>query len=111
MPDDPGATRQSLAVALRENDFVVTSGGVSVGELDFVKPAFEAEGGHFEFWRLNMKPGRPFVFGSCRGKFLFGLPGNPLSALVTCLLLVRPAVLKWQGATASGIALAPRDFG
>jgi molybdopterin molybdotransferase len=99
VPDDPAATRQSLAVALRENDLVVTSGGVSVGELDFVKPAFEAEGGHFEFWRLNMKPGRPFVFGSCRGKFLFGLPGNPLSALVTCLLLVRPAVLKWQGAT------------
>lgn len=101
VPDDPEATRRSLAVALGENDLVISSGGVSVGELDFVKSAFEAEGGQLEFWRVNIKPGRPFVFGRCRGKFLFGLPGNPLSALVTCLLLVRPAILRWQGATAT----------
>jgi len=99
VPDDEKATRQALAQALREHDLVVTCGGVSVGEMDFVKPAFEAEGGNLEFWRVNMKPGRPFVFGRCGGRMLFGLPGNPLSAMVTCLLLVRPAVLRWQGAT------------
>jgi molybdopterin molybdotransferase len=76
----------------------VTTGGVSVGELDFVKSAFEQLGGRIEFWKVSIRPGKPFVFGRLGEKFLFGLPGNPVSALVTFLLLVRPAIRRWQGA-------------
>jgi molybdopterin molybdotransferase len=93
------ATRAALAEAFRQCDAVVTSGGVSVGEMDFIKHAFEQMGGELQFWKVAIKPGRPFVFGRYRGKLLFGLPGNPVSALVTFLLLVRPALLRWQGAT------------
>ena len=92
-------TGQALADAFDQCDAVVTSGGVSVGEMDFLKLAFEQIGGDLEFWKVAIKPGRPFVFGRCQGKLLFGLPGNPVSALVTFLLLVRPALLRWQGAT------------
>jgi molybdopterin molybdotransferase len=93
------ATRRALEEAFAECDTVISSGGVSVGEMDFVKRAFEESGGELEFWKVAMKPGRPFVFGRRREKFLFGLPGNPVSALVTYLLLVRPALLRWQGAS------------
>ena len=92
-------TSQVLLDAFNQCDAVVTSGGVSVGEMDFLKQAFEQIGGRLELWKVAMKPGRPFVFGRYRGKLLFGLPGNPVSALVTFLLLVRPALLRWQGAT------------
>ena len=96
--DEPGVTRLALEDAFGQCDAVITTGGVSVGELDFIKSAFEQAGGELEFWKVAIKPGRPFVFGRWRGKFLFGLPGNPVSALVTLLLLVRPALLRWQGA-------------
>jgi molybdopterin molybdotransferase len=96
--DTPAETRAALELAFNACDLVVTSGGVSVGEMDFVKSAFEQIGGRLEFWKIAMKPGRPFVFGRFGEKFLFGLPGNPVSAFVTFLLLVRPAVLRWQGA-------------
>jgi molybdopterin molybdotransferase len=92
-------TSLALSDALNQCDAVVTSGGVSVGEMDFLKPALEQIGGRLDFWKVAIKPGRPFAFGRCRGKLLFGLPGNPVSALVTFLLLVRPALLRWQGAT------------
>ena len=92
-------TRAALETAFQACDLVVTSGGVSVGEMDFVKSAFEQLGGSLEFWKVAIRPGRPFVFGHCRGKFLFGLPGNPVSAFVTFLLLVRPVLARWQGAT------------
>jgi molybdopterin molybdotransferase len=97
--DEAGATRSALEAALANNDITVTSGGVSVGELDFVKSAFESLGGTLQFWKVSIKPGKPFVFGKLRDKFLFGLPGNPVSAFVTFLLLVRPALLRWQGAS------------
>ncbi len=97
------ATQGALERAFQETDIVVTSGGVSVGEMDFVKRAFEETGGQLQFWKVAIKPGRPFVFGTRNGKFLFGLPGNPVSAFVTFLLLVRPALLHWQGA--SSVAL------
>ena len=99
VPDKLDATCAALKQALDECDAVVTSGGVSVGELDFVKAAFEKLGGAMDFWRVAIKPGKPFVFGRCHRKFLFGLPGNPVSALVTFLLLVRPTLRRWQGAT------------
>lgn len=97
-PDTLEATKAALHAALEQCDGVVTTGGVSVGEHDFVKRAFEDIGGKMDFWKVAIKPGKPFVFGRWGEKFLFGLPGNPVSALVTFSLLVRPALLKWQGA-------------
>lgn len=96
--DTLAATQAALEGALAGCDVVVTSGGVSVGEMDFVKTAFEKIGGELQFWKVAMRPGKPFVFGRRGGKFLFGLPGNPVSAFVTFLLLVRPALCRWQGA-------------
>jgi molybdopterin molybdotransferase len=98
VPDDLPRTQALLRQALEECDAVVTSGGVSVGELDFVKAAFEAIGGALDFWKVAIKPGKPFVLGRRSEKLLFGLPGNPVSAFVTFLLLVRPALLRFQGA-------------
>jgi molybdopterin molybdotransferase len=97
--DSLAATSQALNEGLEQCDAVVTSGGVSVGEMDFVKDAFVASGGELQFWKVAIKPGRPFVLGRRGTKLLFGLPGNPVSALVTFLLLVRPTLLRWQGAT------------
>lgn len=99
VPDSLDATRRALEEAFVQCDAVVTSGGVSVGEMDFVKAAFESLGGRLDFWRVAIKPGKPFVFGQWNGKFLFGLPGNPVSAIVTFQLLVRPALWHWQGAS------------
>jgi len=101
--DSLASTRAALEEAFSHCDVVVTSGGVSVGEMDFVKQAFEEIGGELQFWRVAIKPGRPFVFGRQRQKLLFGLPGNPVSALVTFLLLVRPALIRWQGGTEVGL--------
>lgn len=98
VPDSLEATRAALEQAFADADAVVTTGGVSVGELDFVKAAFEALGGTLDFWKVSMRPGKPFVHGQLGTKRLFGLPGNPVSAVVTYLLLVRPALLRWQGA-------------
>ena len=92
-------TKAALAGAFSECDAVLTTGGVSVGDLDFVRQAFEGLGGKLDFWKVAIKPGKPFVFGQMGSKFLFGLPGNPVSAVVTFLLLVRPALLHWQRAT------------
>jgi molybdopterin molybdotransferase len=96
--DSLSVTKTALENALATCDMVVTCGGVSVGEMDFVKAAFEQLGGAMEFWKVAVRPGKPFVFGRHGKKFLFGLPGNPVSAFVTFVLLVRPALLQWQGA-------------
>jgi molybdopterin molybdotransferase len=96
-------TRSALEAAFAECDAVVTTGGVSVGTHDVVKAAFEALGGSLDFWKVAIKPGKPFAFGRWQEKFLFGLPGNPVSAFVTCLLLVCPALLKLQGTTDVGL--------
>lgn len=105
--DSLSATRHALEQAFAECDAVITSGGASVGETDFVKQAFAEVGGDLQFWKVAMRPGRPFVFGRRKGKLLFGLPGNPVSALVTFLLLVRPALLRWQGAARVGLPADP----
>jgi molybdopterin molybdotransferase len=91
-------TRAALETALQSCDVLITSGGVSVGETDFIKDAFTQLGGALDFWKVAIRPGRPFAFGRCGKKLLFALPGNPVSAFVTFLLLVRPALLRWQGA-------------
>jgi molybdopterin molybdotransferase len=96
--DDPEETRRALEKALDEVDCLVTSGGASVGEFDLVKEAFAALDGTVTFWKVAIRPGKPFVFGRLANKLFFGLPGNPVSALVTFLLLVRPALLRFQGA-------------
>jgi molybdopterin molybdotransferase len=103
VPDNLVATREMLRRAAAECDVIVTSGGVSVGEADYVKPAVEAEGSLL-MWRIAMKPGRPLAFGSVRKAFFIGLPGNPVSSFVTFLIFVRPFLLKTQGVT----EVAPR---
>jgi molybdopterin molybdotransferase len=90
--------RKALEKAFKETDIVISSGGVSVGEMDFIKTALKDLGGEMEFWRVAIKPGRPFAFGRYRDKLFFGLPGNPVSALTTFWLLARPSLLRWQGA-------------
>ena len=101
--DDPGEVRSALAAAIEEGDVVITSGGVSVGDFDFVPSAFESLGGRRRFWRVAIKPGKPNYFGEWEGAsgrrtFLFGLPGNPVGALLSFERLVRPALLKLMGA-------------
>ena len=96
VPDSLQATRETLRRAAGECDVIVTSGGVSVGEADYVKPAVEAEG-KLLMWRIAMKPGRPLAFGSIRKSFFIGLPGNPVSSFVTFLIFVRPFLLRTQG--------------
>jgi molybdopterin molybdotransferase len=96
VPDSLEATRAALQRAAAECDLIVTSGGVSVGEADYVKPAVEAEG-KLLMWRIAMKPGRPLAFGTIGKSFFIGLPGNPVSSYVTFLIFVRPFLLRTQG--------------
>jgi molybdopterin molybdotransferase len=99
VPDSLQATRDVLRRAAGECDLIVTSGGVSVGDADFVKPAVEAEG-KLLMWKIAMKPGRPLAFGSVQNAFFIGLPGNPVSSFVTFLIFVRPFLLRTQGLAA-----------
>jgi molybdopterin molybdotransferase len=105
--DSPDATRDALERIFSECDCVVSTGGVSVGEHDYVKEAFAALGGEINLWRVAIKPGKPFVFGRWKDKLLFGLPGNPVSAFVTFLVLVRPALRRWQGAAEISLPAHP----
>ena len=112
VPDRLAATRAVLREAARDSDLILTSGGVSVGEEDHVKPAVEAEGA-LDLWKIAIKPGKPLAFGRVgsgeRAAAFIGLPGNPVSAFVTFLMLVRPFVLRAQGAaTTAPRALALR---
>lgn len=91
VPDQAEAIRAALADASREADLIVASGGVSVGEADFVRQALE-ESGSLEFWRIALKPGKPLAVGRIGGALFFGLPGNPVSTIVTYLLFVAPAI-------------------
>ncbi|QGZ37860.1 molybdopterin molybdotransferase [Pseudoduganella flava] len=101
VPDSLDATRNVLRAAAQDADLIITSGGVSVGEEDHVKPAVEAEG-QLAMWQIAIKPGKPLAFGAVGSASFIGLPGNPVSSFVTFLLFVRPFLLKLQGAT-------PRD--
>jgi molybdopterin molybdotransferase len=96
VPDSLEATRAVLKKAAAECDIIVTSGGVSVGDADFVKPAVEAEGSLL-MWKIAMKPGRPLAFGRVGEAAFIGLPGNPVSSFVTFLVFVRPFLLRTQG--------------
>lgn len=97
LTDTFDATYEALQQAVDAADVVITTGGVSVGEEDHVKPAITALG-ELHLWRLALKPGKPFAFGRIAGKPIIGLPGNPSSVLVTFSLLARPILLALQGA-------------
>ncbi|WP_342118717.1 molybdopterin molybdotransferase MoeA [Pseudoduganella sp. OTU4001] len=101
VPDSLEATRSVLRQAADGNDLIITSGGVSVGEEDHIKPAVEAEG-KLNMWQIAVKPGKPLAFGEVGQAFFLGLPGNPVSSFVTFLLFVRPFLLRLQGADVPG---------
>jgi molybdopterin molybdotransferase len=104
VPDRLDATRAALRQASQDHDLIITSGGVSVGEEDHIKPAVTAEG-RLDLWQIAIKPGKPLAFGAVRKSdqakdgeaWFIGLPGNPVSSFVTFLLFVRPFILKLQG--------------
>lgn len=105
VPDSLAATREALRRGASLADCIITSGGVSVGEEDHIKPAVEAEG-RLDLWRISVKPGKPLAFGQVGHAWFLGLPGNPVSSFVTFLLFVRPALLRLAGVS----AVAPRSF-
>ena len=97
--DDRAVLGDALARALQgEPDILLTTGGASVGEHDFVQDMLKANGVDIDFWRIAMRPGKPLMFGRKGKTVVFGLPGNPVSALVTARIFVLPALLKMMGA-------------
>jgi molybdopterin molybdotransferase len=97
VPDQRAATIDALRTAALHHDLILTTGGVSVGEEDHVKPAV-VELGRLDLWQIAIKPGKPFAYGRIDAAHFMGLPGNPVSSFVTFLLLVRPFLLALQGA-------------
>lgn len=110
--DDPTSTRKTLQRALKTSDVVISCGGVSVGDYDFVKDIAEEIGIETVFWKIAIKPGKPVYFGILdqgnSRKLIFGLPGNPVSALVTFHQLVKPALLKMMGLNYQPLRLAAK---
>jgi molybdopterin molybdotransferase len=98
VPDRLDATVQALSDAAKNHDLILTSGGVSVGEEDHIKPAVQSLG-VLNLWQIAIKPGKPFAYGRVLDAHFIGLPGNPVSSFVTFLLLVRPFLLGLQGVT------------
>ncbi len=106
LPDRPAVLSEALSEAAAGHDALVTSGGVSVGDEDHVKDVI-AELGAIHFWRLAIKPGRPIALGRVGGAAFVGLPGNPVSAMLTCLRIARPLLLRMAGRTAVDPHLYP----
>ena len=107
VPDRLDATRDALRKAAHGNHLIVTSGGVSVGEEDHLRPAVAAEG-RIDLWQIAIKPGKPLAFGEVRradgsAAHFIGLPGNPVSSFITFLLAVRPVLMRLQGAADAGL--------
>ena len=119
VPDNLNTTKETLRKASKDHDLIITSGGVSVGEEDHIKPAVTAEG-RLDLWQIAIKPGKPLAFGAVRKSdqpkdgeaWFIGLPGNPVSSFVTFLLFVRPFILKLQGrnSAASQSYMVRADF-
>ena len=97
VPDRPEELRDALADLAASCDVVVSTGGVSAGDSDWIRPLV-AELGHVEFWKLFLRPGRPFAWGEVAGRPFFGLPGNPVAAAITALQLLWPALQRLEGA-------------
>ena len=111
VPDRLDATREALRRAAEGNHLIVTSGGVSVGEEDHLRPAVAAEG-RIDLWQIAIKPGKPLAFGEVRRSdastaWFIGLPGNPVSSFITFLLAVRPVLMRLQGAPDTAPASLP----
>jgi molybdopterin molybdotransferase len=102
--DQPDLLRQSLLELAQSCDVVVSTGGVSVGDKDWIRPLV-AELGSVSFWKLHLKPGRPFAWGQLADKPFFGLPGNPVAAAITALQLLWPALQLLEGGQ---VQLLPR---
>ncbi len=110
LPDDLQRTTDELRSMIESHDFIILSGGVSVGDHDCIRPALESLGIAPEFWRVKMKPGKPLLFTKAKRNdggvcHIFGLPGNPVSSFVTFQIFVRPALLKTMGAVGSSLQL------
>jgi len=95
---DDAASLEKTFRAAAKNEIMIVTGGVSVGEHDLVQETLRQLGAKIDIWRVAIKPGKPFLFGKLGDCFVFGLPGNPVSAFVTFLQFVRPAILKMMGA-------------
>ncbi len=108
--DDFETTRSKIQNAASSCDAIITTGGVSVGEEDYVKAAIESIG-HIDLWKLAIKPGKPFASGKAEEAQFFGLPGNPVSAFVTFVLLVRPALLTMQACNSASLQALPMPAG
>ena len=106
--DDAPSIEAAMRAGL-EYDVLVIVGGVSVGARDLVKPALAAVGAQTDLWRVSVKPGKPFLFGRAGPCAIFGLPGNPVSAFMTFLLFVRPAILRMMGANESELSLSTHE--
>ena len=96
VPDRLDATQDALRTASQDHDVILTSGGVSVGEEDHIKPAVQALG-QLDLWQIAIKPGKPFAYGRVGQAHFLGLPGNPVASFITFVILVRPFLLRLQG--------------
>ena len=96
LPDDPKKIDDALLRATDDCDVLITSGGVSVGDADYIVERIRRHG-ELRFWRLNLKPGKPLAFGHIHSRWIFGLPGNPISTIITALLVARPAIAHLAG--------------
>ena len=97
--DDPQQIKQTLLTASTQSDLLITCGGVSVGDRDYLRLVVK-DIGHIDAWKVAMKPGKPIAWGEISGKPYFGLPGNPVSAVISLLILARHAIAKYQGGNA-----------
>jgi molybdopterin molybdotransferase len=109
--DELEATLNALDQASRSADVIITTGGVSVGDADLLRPALAKLGGEVDLWRIAMKPGKPFAFGRLGKAWWFGLPGNPVSAFVTWRVLVRPALHRLMGSVEPATVALPARLG
>ena len=107
--DTPAALKEKMSHGLTA-DILVLSGGVSMGDYDFTKAVFQELGAEMNFWKLAIRPGQPLAFGKIQGKLAFGLPGNPVSSMVTFEQLVRPAILKMSGHRSFGRPIVEAIF-
>lgn len=107
--DNPAALTEKISHGLNA-DILVLSGGVSMGDYDFTKAVFRDLGAEMNFWKLAIRPGQPLAFGKIQGKLAFGLPGNPVSSMVTFEQLVRPAMLKMGGHRSYGRPVVQAQF-
>ena len=97
VPDDKPSIKKKIMEGLQQCDILILTGGVSVGDYDFVKEILDDIGAEFVFWRVNQKPGKPLAFLTYKDRFIFGLPGNPVSVMICFEMYVRPLIKRFMG--------------